>query len=193
MITKENYDYLKEHYGRIASWAIWMPASDRPKSNTEDLSVFSDENIIQKLNPHYVFVGLNASEQQATENVWRSFHSDNPHQQDYKLRHALIGTKFWGSYITDIIKNYPKTDLSKEMPYLLKNPEVLNSHVQTFLDELAHIGPSPILIAMGGKTYDLLKSRKELQSYKIVKIMHYAYTINIDKYRQAVLSSLENL
>ena len=48
MITKENYDYLKEHYGRIASWSIWVPAGDRPKSNTEDLSVFSDENIIQK-------------------------------------------------------------------------------------------------------------------------------------------------
>ena len=195
MITKENYEYLKEHYGRIASWAVWaFPNPEKPKSNTDDLSIFNQENILNLLNGNYVFVGLNASEQETTTDYWRSFHSDDmKRQQDYKLRYALMNTRFWGSYITDFIKNYPKTDLSKEMPYLLKNPDVLTPYVQTFFDELAHISDKPTLIAMGDKTYKLLKTRKELNGYQIVKITHYAYTINIDKYKDCVLTALEKV
>ena len=39
------------------------------------------------------------------QGVWSNFHSDdNKRQNDYKLRFALMGTHFWGSYITDVIK-----------------------------------------------------------------------------------------
>ena len=195
MITKENYEYLKNHYGKIASWAVWtFPNSEKPKSNTDDLSIFNQENLLNLLNSKYVFVGLNASEQETTIDYWRPFHSDDmKRQQDYKLRYALMNTRFWGSYITDFIKNYPKTDLSKEMSYLLKNPDVLTPYVQTFFDELAHISDKPTLIAMGDKTYKLLKTRKELADYTIIKITHYAYRINIDKYRACVLEKLENI
>ena len=193
MITKENYDYLKEHYGRIASWAVWAPASDRPKSNTDDLSIFNDENLFQKLNANYVFVGLNASEQQATENVWRSFHSDNPHQQDYKLRYALLNTKYWGGYITDIIKKYPEVDSSKVKVYLKNNPEVVESNIKDFINELNILSKDkPILIAMGGYSFEILDKYLS-NEYKIVKIMHYSSQISKEEYRKQVLDVLDNI
>ena len=61
MISKENYDYLREHYGDVASWAIWKAAGDTPKSNMGDLSVFAVPDLLDQLNPNVVFVGLNAT------------------------------------------------------------------------------------------------------------------------------------
>ena len=44
------------------------------------------------------------------ENVesFSNFHSSSSTAQDYKIRYALKDTKFWGSYMTDIIKNFPE-------------------------------------------------------------------------------------
>lgn len=72
MIDIERYNKLKEEYGNVASLAIWKDAGEKPKSNTNDLSVFDDENICKKLNDKYVFVGLNVSSTPENE-VWRNF------------------------------------------------------------------------------------------------------------------------
>ena len=70
------------------------------------MSIFNDDDLCTKLNDKYVFVGLNASDTHGDQGhePWKNFHSDYEHQKDYKLRHALTGTKIWRSYITDIIK-----------------------------------------------------------------------------------------
>ena len=61
MIEIERYNKLKEKYGHVASWTIWKEPGLTPKSNTDDMSIFEDENICDKLNDKYVFVALNWS------------------------------------------------------------------------------------------------------------------------------------
>lgn len=199
MITKSNYEYLKDTYGAYASWAVWtIPEIATSKEQTEDLSMFNDKNICEKLNDKYVFVGLNASEQETTFSKWRSFHSDDTNKQnDYKLRYALKDTKYWGGYITDIIKGLKLTKSEKVEKYIKDNPDYLQRCVQMFLDEIAHISENPVLIAMGDATYKILKKIPELKKYKIIKIMHYAYRYdgyshNPIKYRSKIEEQLKN-
>ena len=37
MITRKRFDFLKEKYGKHASWAVWADAGERPKSNIGDM------------------------------------------------------------------------------------------------------------------------------------------------------------
>ena len=94
MIDINRYNKLKDKCGKWSSWAIWKEAGETPKSNTGDMSIFT-ETIYEQLNDKYVFVGLNVSS--TPDNIsWKNFHSDSPYQNDYKLRYALSGTKFGG-------------------------------------------------------------------------------------------------
>ena len=191
MINEQTYNLLKENFGAVSSWAIWALPSNTPKSNTGDMSVFDDENLLKELNTGYVFVGLNASEVQNDNIVsWSCFHSTNPRQNDFKLRYALMGQeKYWGSYITDLIKNFTKTDSSEVVKYMKKHPEELEKHITAFLDEISLIG-TPILVAMGNATYKLLKPLSK-KGFVIKKIPHYAHRINKEIYREKVLAALE--
>ena len=47
MIDRKTYDFLKERFGAVASWAIWAPSGDTVKSNTGDMSVFDDESVLK--------------------------------------------------------------------------------------------------------------------------------------------------
>ena len=129
---------------------------DTPKSNTGDMSIFDDENICNYLNNKYVFVGLNASNTHGIQEQlpWKNFHDSCINQNDFKLRYALINTKFWGSYITDIIKEYLEVYSKKVKQYLKKHPEVLNKNIEIFKDELKILTEdTPILIAGSWKRF----------------------------------------
>ena len=196
MISKNNYLQLKEKFGHLASWAIWKMPSGTPKSNTSDLSVFNDEEVLNILNTNYVFVGLNAAANHGNyneeEHDWHCFHSAYCRQNDYKLRYALAGTKFWGSYITDIIKKHEETDSSKVVAYVNKNPDVLKENIKLFEEELELLGENMVLIALGTATYNFLNKCLG-HKYKICKITHYSHQIGKEKYREEVLDVLENL
>lgn len=113
MISQENYDILKEKYGDASSWAVWNTdyADSKPSHNINDLSVFDSPNL-SELNTGFVFVGLNRSGKPKNGNAekkpdkpkdpWFNFHAG---RNDFKLRYALQGTRYWGSYITDAIKD----------------------------------------------------------------------------------------
>lgn len=198
LITKSSYNKLEKLYGDVSSWAIWKEPDEKPKSNTSDMSVFDDENILDKLNDKYVFVGLNASSTHGERrdgkySSWLNFHSDYAYQQDYKLRYALLNTKYWGGYITDIIKKYPEVDSSKVKVYLKNNPEVVESNIKDFINELNILSKDkPILIAMGGYSFEILDKYLS-DEYKIVKIMHYSSQISKEEYRKQVLDVLDNI
>ena len=197
MIEKKNFEELKKRYGALASWAIWNTnyTSDKPKLNTSDLSVFDDENLLEKINTGYVFVGLNASSTHGDttqgKDAWYNFHSNYSRQNDYKLRYALQGTKYWGSYITDIIKRYAEVDSNKVIKYLKENPEVAQTNIDDFMHEMSFLGEKPVLIAMGGYTYQILQEYLG-DSFEIKQIMHYSYTIGKEDYRKEVLAALNN-
>lgn len=194
MIEKTKYEKLKEKYGSTSSWAIWAMPTDSPKSNTSDMSVFKDPDLLNNLNPNYVFVGLNGSSTHGNrkddETIWTNFHSSYAYQNDYKLRYALMNTKYWGSYITDVIKHYPEVDSGKVANYLNAHPGIVKTNIEDFEKEISLLGTKPILVAMGGKSYDILNTWLG-NKYKIVKITHYSFTIGKEDYRKAVLNVLD--
>jgi len=194
MIDISRYNKLKEKYGNTSSWTIWKEVGSTPKSNTADMSIFDDKNICNKLNDKYVFIALNGSSTHGKqeETPWKNFHSSYKYQHDYKLRYALVDTKFWGSYITDIIKEFPEVDSSKVETFLKNNPQVIEDNINIFENELNILSDKkPILIAIGNDSYDILKNYLN-EKYIIIKIKHYSYYIGQEKYRKEVLSILNN-
>lgn len=144
MISQENYDILKEKYGDASSWAVWNTdyADFKPSRNINDLSVFDSPNL-SELNTGFVFVGLNRSGKPKDGNAekkpdkpkdpWFNFHAG---RNDFKLRYALQGTRYWGSYITDAIKDYQETDSGEVEKTLKSNPERVDENLKGLREEL---------------------------------------------------------
>ena len=193
MIEKDVYETLKEKYGNIASWAVWQWPKDSIKSGMRDVSMFEENEILETLNPSYVFVGLNGSgvhdDYMDMEMPWHNFHSSNPHGNDFKLRFALMDTPYWGAYITDAIKGLQEVDSGKVEEYLKKHPEEEKKNLELLKQELELLGTHPVIIAMGGKSYQLVQKYLGSQ-YNVKKILHYSYTIGKEEYRKHVLSVL---
>lgn len=197
MITKETYLEMEKKYGDVGSWAVWRKPGNTPKSNTSDMTVFDAPNLLDILNPNYVFVGLNGSSTHGnwmgdTYRPWLNFHSGYSRQNDYKLRYALMGTKYWGSYITDIIKHYPEVDSGKVQDHLKNNPEEIKKNIEIFMKEISCFGTNPVIVAMGSKAYKILKENLPA-FYNVVKIMHYSYAIGKEDYREKVLGVLDSV
>lgn len=199
MIRKKQYELMKKEFGTVSSWAVWAPQIDTVKSGTGDISIFEKDDILDVLNPNYVFVGLNASSthvQQngvAKERVWGNFHStDNRRQNDYKLRYALQNTQYWGGYITDIIKYHAEVDSNKVSRFLREHPEVVRENISLFNREVEILGTKPVLIALGNKAYEILTTYLRGQ-YTIVKVKHYSFRIGKEDYRKEMLEVLNGL
>ena len=74
MIDKNRFNFIKEKYGLHASWAVWVNEGDTPKSNMGDLSIFEKDEILLKLNPNIILVGLNLSVSGVVLNPFQNFH-----------------------------------------------------------------------------------------------------------------------
>lgn len=191
MISNECYETMKKNYGKVASWAVWAEQGATPKSNVGDLSVFERSDILNIINPGYVFVGLNVAGTGEVLDlpIWSNFHSDYHTHNDYKLRYALKGTPYWGAYITDIIKRHSDSNGEDVMKFLKNNPDVLRDNIRSFKEEIRCLGTKPVLIAMGGKAHRILSENLNAE-YTIVPIKHYSYTISKENYRREVLEAL---
>ena len=195
MINQEIYAELKEHYSDTSSWTVWKEPGSKVKSNTGDMSIFEDENICAILNNKYVFVALNYSNThgEQTKTPWKNFHSSYIYQNDYKLRYALLNSEFWGSYITDIIKDLPEVDSSKVMKQLKNNPQIIEKNIKRFKKELNTLSDKrPVLIALGNDSERILKENLE-NEYEIYKIKHYSAWINKENYKKEVLKILKDI
>ena len=165
------------------------------------MTVFEDKNICNKLNDKYVFVGLNGSSTHGNlgDKAWHNFHSTYKYQRDYKLRYALTDTKFWGSYITDIIKVFDgdreesKEVNSKRLMFKLKkHPKVVDENIKIFKNEISILSDKkPILISIGNDSYKILK--KYLGGYDIHKIKHYSNWGGAENYKINVCSVLKEI
>lgn len=195
MLEKEIYDIMKKRYWRVWSWAVRWEETTTPTSNTNDMTWVNNPNLLKNINTWYVFVWLNLSSTHwdkwcNNDVAWSNFHSGYSHQQDFKLRYALKDTKYWGSYITDIIKDFPEVDSSKVWFYLNEHPEVILKNIESFKEEISYLWNNLKLVGMGSKTYNLLNEYL-WSEYKIFLIKHYSYTIWKEDYRKEVLSTLE--
>ena len=197
MLSEQNYMIMKEKYGDVASWAIWEQAGSTAKSNTDSMTWTQDPDLLQIINTGFVFVGLNGSSTHGDQkdhfiNAWSNFHSGYRYQHDYKLRFALKGTKYWGSYITDIIKHHSEVDSSKVKRHLKQHPEVIKENICVFEEEISYLGGKPILVAMGGEAYRILKENLGY-NFTIIQITHYSFTISKEDYRREVLERLDSV
>lgn len=154
-ISRELFEAIKVEYGFMASWAIWGELSP------------------ELLHTHIVFVGYNISKKIITP--FGNFHEG---RNDYRIKDAIKGTLFEGSYMTDIIKDFEEKSSGKMKTYLKENPEFLRENISSFIKELEFIGAkNPILIAFGDDCYKLIKTY--MPTYNVFKVTHYSsFTTN---------------
>jgi hypothetical protein len=197
MLKKENYLQLKAKYGHLASWAVWTipdEAVDKKSSKVDDMSSFANEDhLLTLIHNRFVFFALNGSiahHNGQDFNNWKNFHSSYKFQKDYKLRAALYQTPFWGSYITDVIKNHPTVGRNELLRDIRKSPEILEQNKKMVLDELRLLEGNPTLIAIGGDAFQLLKNMFPDRE-NIMQIPHYAIYCSCDDYVALVYQSLK--
>ena len=181
-MSHEKYEYIKDKYGHMSSWAIWSPQGVKSKSGMDDTSFFYNpsQTLLNTLNPNIILVGLNISER--IDRVFGNFHPNTSKAQDYKTRYAIKDTIFWGAYMTDIIKSFEEKISGNLMKYLSKNKQFEQENIDKFEQELIDIGSiNPILIALGNDSYKILK--RHCKNYKIYKVSHYSAYITKEKLR----------
>ena len=179
------FEKIKDKYGDCGSWAIWAESEDKPKSNIGDLSVLDpniNKKLLSQLKPEYVFVGLNFSS--IGELIpFANFHSPSPRAQDYKIRYALKDTHYWGSYMTDVIKNFEEKQSNKMMDALNKDKNLENRNIEIFLEEIESLNVrNKKIIAFGGDAYKILE-RNLKDKYHIEKVTHYSHFISKENYK----------
>jgi hypothetical protein len=194
-MNEKDFYSIKKKLGYCGSWAIWLEVKDTPKSNMGDLSLLDpsiNKNLLNEVNPNIVFVALNFSRETVMED-FANFHDARHISQDYKIRYALKGTKLWGGYMTDIIKNFPEKSSSKMMLFLKKDKKLEIENCQIFTEELSLLkSHQPKIIAFGNDAFSILQRNFE-NKFDIVKVPHYANYINKEKYRELLLSLCKNV
>lgn len=203
-VTKRKYDELKSEYGLCSSWAIWDDITTEKKSFTGGMewvkkieTELNEKGSTVLINTDFMFVALNCSEVPGLHNSnddWTVFHSANSKAKDYKLRDALKNSKYWGSYICDVIKGYEKTesgDVMKEWRHWKKDGRAENV-AESFFKEYDMLG-KPLVVAMGNSAYKILcdiQSAHSEKPFELKKIYHYSCQISNDKYFENVHSVL---
>jgi len=192
----EKFEFIKEKYGPVASWAIWKEVGEKAKSNMGDLNVLDPQqnpDVLSELKPDVVFVGLNVSRDIADFEPFSNFHPTYSHAQDYEIRFALKDTELWGGYMTDIIKDYPELQGQNVMRFLRDNPDVEKKNIETFREELKDLGTeNRTIIAFGNDVFRIL-SRNLKNEFNIFRVTHYAAYINQQKYRDEIKSLIKNM
>lgn len=199
------YERLKMYKGD-SSWAIWsIPEDLNSKKDISDLEVFKNEKMLIRATREckYVFVGLNPSNQtqchecknkegcvykeevsKKKKQPWYNFHSAcTLKSQDYKLRKALHGTKYWGSFITDIEPHIIETD-SRKVSTIPTNKA--KEKVENIIDLM---GENIVFVAMGNKACSILKKLVP-EGVDLKKITHYSTYIEPQDYKDRVLEEL---
>ena len=150
-----------------------------------DISFFDNINT-NLLNPNIILVGLNISKK--INESFSNFHPKHNTAHDYKIRYALQDTQLWGSYMTDIIKDYEEVVGNNVMKYLRDNPKFEKENIEKFKQELIDIGSvNPILIVFGNNSYKILNKYFK-DTYKIFKVSHYSSNITKEQLRNAFLN-----
>lgn len=190
----------KTPFSQWGSWGVWKDApAEKKTANINDMSMFNEDNIqdtVAILNPHYILVGLNVSRSDDDRadgytGPWANFHSDSSNQKDYKLRHALKGTKAWGCYLTDIIKDYKEVNSANVKKYLKENSNVEEKCIKKFQEEISLLGDDdPTIIALGNVVFDIL-IRNLGGQYRITKARHYSNYISDEEYKKELQEVLD--
>ncbi len=197
MISNEIFEKIKCKYGDVASWAVWEDVDIKTKSNMGHLNIFNLQKtptLLETLNNNVVMVGLNFSRPLEPTEPFKNFHDLNPSANDFKIRYAFKNSKFYGAYMTDIIKNLEMKDSHNVKALLKKDTTIIERNISVFRKELVDLGAvKPILLAFGTDTYDILYKNLRKDEYsQLIKLTHYSHQISKENYKTAVFTQINN-
>ncbi len=187
-MDEQLYFDIAKKYGKVASWAVWDKAGDKPKSNISNMEIFgitTNSSILKVLRTDVVMVALNFARDIEMPEPFLNFHDSNPHGQDYKIRYAFEGTDYYGAYMTDVIKDFPMLSSKDVLKYLRDKPHEVSEQIDGFRNELKFIGAHrPIILAFGRDTYEILNKNLSNTDYtKLIALTHYSHQISKENYR----------
>lgn len=194
MISIETFTVIRERFGHFASWAVWAEDGKNPKDNIDDLNVINPDqnpNLLKTLHGNSILLGLNIS--RGIDRLLGNFHDPRPMATDFKIRYALKGTPYWGSYMTDIIKDFEEKASGKMMAYLRGNNDFERDNIRQLREEIAVLGVSHPLLVTFGKDAETIAKRNLGNEFQIVCIPHYANYVSKENYREQVLDQLQQL
>lgn len=166
-------------FRREASWAVW---ETDPGGNLTGEMQFPLDQAPPVINGRAMFVSLNPGSDRATETAettpdWSNFHSQLPKHNDVFLAEAIVGTPFWGSYMTDLHPDIAESDSR----LIRSKPEEIELSVLSLISQGQKLGDVKTLICVGNISFDsviryssLLQTELGLPSGSIVRIPHYS-------------------
>jgi hypothetical protein len=196
MIDKDRFEIIRNKHGTYASWAVWADqSSDKPKSGMGDMAIFADhqrDELLPLLKTNIIMVGLNFSRAITDPQPFCNFHDPSPWANDFKIRHAFVGTDFYGAYMTDVIKLHEQVDSKQVVRHLKAYPNLIEENLRIFREEIADLGVSrPTILAFGKDAYGLLQSRfAPSELTHLIKLTHYSHRIGKEKYKEAILEQI---
>lgn len=129
----------------------------------------------ERLHTKFVFVGLNPS---AKVDKLTNLHSG---QGDCRLRHAVFGTRFWGSIFMDIEPDVIESKSENVQGMTADRYKAFKDLLKSILQTIPPANGEPIqLVAVGNKAFDRLKKFKRKLSEDlgreiiIHKVWHYS-------------------
>jgi hypothetical protein len=193
MIDTRRFEFIRQKHGGYASWAVWADATEKPKSNMGDMSIFdldSNPALLNVLKNNVIMVALNIS--RSFSEPFRNFHDSNPRANDFKIRYAFQNTEYYGAYMTDIIKGFKMIDSTVVLEHLNVHPGLIEQNVEAFREELRDLNSNaPTILAFGGGAYKILSENLASGEYsRLIKLTHYSHQIGKDKYKAKVLSEI---
>ena len=175
MISIETFLEIRSCFGHFASWAVWAEEGKNPKDNIGDLTVLNpDENptLLETVHGNSILLGLNISRR--IERPFGNFHDPRPMAADFKIRYALKNTSYWGSYMTDIIKDFEEKVSGRTIRFLRSNKDFEQDNIGKLRKEIEVLGfANPVLVTFG-KDAEAIAKRNLGKEFQIVRVPHYA-------------------
>ena len=192
MIDRRQFENIKQKHGSYASWSVWSPASEKPKSNMEDVSLFRNERVLSLLKDNVVMVGLNIS--RPVSEPFSNFHDRNPRANDFKIRYAFRDSEYYGAYMTDIIKFHEEVDSKNVMKYLEEHPQIIEESFRTFREEMQDLkATAPVILCFGRDTHKLLSENLSTNEKRhLIKLTHYSHRLSEEAYKETVFREIRS-
>ena len=193
MIDRSRFEAIRSKHGGYASWAVWAKASNTPKSNIGDMTIFdtnANDSLLKTLKASVLMVGLNIS--RSFSEPFRNFHDASSSGNDFKIRYAFEDTEYYGAYMTDIIKNVEMVESSKLLEHLKTSPVLVRQNVDTFCEEVLDLDSGkPTVLAFGKAAHSLIEEFVPRHVYQqLIKLTHYSHWISKEDYRRTVLDQV---
>ena len=153
---------------KVTSWAIWDKEKFWKKNQEPDAKYHQDllqkiESQIDKLNTKIVFVGLNwGTEFKVTDKEgwvkipdWGNFHNSFwSYGGDRRIKEVLEGTRFEGTYMTDLFKNMATknaNDLKAKIKAGIITENDIAEQIKIFIEEIDSLETEQIEMYLFGE------------------------------------------